>query len=251
MNTTDSPGVSQPMSNLRMGLSDGADSSDQPPSSLHTGLSEGADSSVQPSSPRRALSFSRKRASPRAPGVEHAQLHDAADGFKRPRVRLAASSDGEKEHSPLLPIIVDGAEHADLKCISSDTLRRLLSGEFADRVGRIILYDCRFPFEYAGGHIVGALNAHDPAAVAEVREGVHGTAHSQRSPHAAVTSPFHCAAPPSDALYYPWNTSRWPPHAARSASPTAADWSEPSSCPSSSSRGPCCSNCCSTTPCFC
>lgn len=48
-------------------------------------------------------------------------------------------------------------------------LRRVLDGEFRDRVGRVLILDCRYPFEFEGGHVRGAINAHDPLVVAEVR----------------------------------------------------------------------------------
>jgi M-phase inducer phosphatase len=55
-----------------------------------------------------------------------------------------------------LPII-DG-RHSDLKSISADTMRRLLQGEFDDSVASYKVIDCRYPYEFEGGHIQGALN---------------------------------------------------------------------------------------------
>ena len=55
-----------------------------------------------------------------------------------------------------LPLI-DG-RHTDLNSISSDTLRKLLMGEFNDSVASYKVIDCRYPYEYDGGHISGALN---------------------------------------------------------------------------------------------
>lgn len=55
-----------------------------------------------------------------------------------------------------LPLI-DG-RHTDLKSISADTMRRLLLGEFDNCVASYKVIDCRYPYEFEGGHIQGALN---------------------------------------------------------------------------------------------
>lgn len=47
---------------------------------------------------------------------------------------------------------------SDLKCVSPDTLCDLLEGNFAEEVDRYTILDCRFPYEYDGGHIRGAKN---------------------------------------------------------------------------------------------
>ena len=47
-------------------------------------------------------------------------------------------------------------------------MRRLLNGEFCDRIGRLLVIDCRYPFEYEGGHIRGAINTHNPLDIASV-----------------------------------------------------------------------------------
>ncbi|XP_031575387.1 M-phase inducer phosphatase-like [Actinia tenebrosa] len=53
---------------------------------------------------------------------------------------------------PTLPI----GQHQDLKSITPETVARVISGEFEDIEAHII--DCRYPFEYKGGHIKGAIN---------------------------------------------------------------------------------------------
>lgn len=55
-----------------------------------------------------------------------------------------------------LPFI-DG-RHKDLRSISADTMRSLLLGEFDDYVSSFKIIDCRYPYEYEGGHIHGAIN---------------------------------------------------------------------------------------------
>lgn len=55
-----------------------------------------------------------------------------------------------------LPII-DG-RHNDLKSITAKTMRSLLSGEFDENIASYQVIDCRYPYEFVGGHIRGAVN---------------------------------------------------------------------------------------------
>ncbi|XP_020802794.1 cdc25-like protein phosphatase twine [Drosophila serrata] len=62
-----------------------------------------------------------------------------------------------------LPFLLEGTRHRDLKTISSDTLARLMQGEFAKELGpggRYNIIDCRYPYEYKGGHIRYAWNVY-------------------------------------------------------------------------------------------
>lgn len=53
--------------------------------------------------------------------------------------------------------LTDG-KHRDLNSISVDTMAALLRGEFNDKVASFKVIDCRYPYEYMGGHIRGAVN---------------------------------------------------------------------------------------------
>lgn len=65
----------------------------------------------------------------------------------------------------ILPVTM--GSHPDLKSITSDTLAALLRGEFADRVGSYRIIDCRYPYEYEGGHIAGAMNLYDQGLITQ------------------------------------------------------------------------------------
>nr|XP_033796471.1 M-phase inducer phosphatase 3-like isoform X1 [Geotrypetes seraphini] len=53
---------------------------------------------------------------------------------------------------------VEDGKHQDLKYISSATVASLLNGQYDQVVEEFYVVDCRFPYEYTGGHIKGALN---------------------------------------------------------------------------------------------
>ncbi|EPQ16931.1 M-phase inducer phosphatase 3 [Myotis brandtii] len=48
--------------------------------------------------------------------------------------------------------------HQDLKYISPETVAALLLGKFQGLIEKFYIIDCRYPYEYLGGHIQGALN---------------------------------------------------------------------------------------------
>ncbi|XP_037003700.2 M-phase inducer phosphatase 2 isoform X1 [Artibeus jamaicensis] len=52
---------------------------------------------------------------------------------------------------------VDG-KHQDLKYISPETMVALLMGKFSNIVEKFVIVDCRYPYEYEGGHIKTAVN---------------------------------------------------------------------------------------------
>ncbi|XP_041121205.1 M-phase inducer phosphatase 1-B-like [Polyodon spathula] len=50
--------------------------------------------------------------------------------------------------------------HQDLKYITAETMAAVLCGEFSSLIEKYFILDCRYPYEYEGGHIKGALNLH-------------------------------------------------------------------------------------------
>ncbi|NXX56788.1 MPIP1 phosphatase, partial [Scopus umbretta] len=54
---------------------------------------------------------------------------------------------------------VDG-KHQDLKYIDSEMIVSVLTGKFASFIKECVIIDCRYPYEYEGGHIKGAVNLH-------------------------------------------------------------------------------------------
>ncbi|XP_029943060.1 M-phase inducer phosphatase 2 [Salarias fasciatus] len=60
---------------------------------------------------------------------------------------------------PFVLPTVDG-KHQDLKYITPEVMVAALSGEFDSLVERVVVIDCRYPYEFEGGHIRGAVNLH-------------------------------------------------------------------------------------------
>lgn len=63
---------------------------------------------------------------------------------------------GDFSKPNILPTIE--GKHKDLNCISPDTMSRLLNDEFSHSVENFIIVDCRYPYEFDGGHIPNAIN---------------------------------------------------------------------------------------------
>lgn len=47
------------------------------------------------------------------------------------------------------------------KRIDATTLVKLIDGDFSDSIESFTIIDCRYPYEYIGGHIVNSLNIHN------------------------------------------------------------------------------------------
>ncbi|XP_069832381.1 M-phase inducer phosphatase 2 [Dendropsophus ebraccatus] len=52
---------------------------------------------------------------------------------------------------------VDGPDNG-LKYITPDMMNEVLKGKYQDHIDRCVIIDCRYPYEYEGGHITGAVN---------------------------------------------------------------------------------------------
>jgi M-phase inducer tyrosine phosphatase len=52
-------------------------------------------------------------------------------------------------------------EHGSLPRINHNTMLGVLDGHFQDKYDSVLIVDCRFEYEYEGGHILGAENYND------------------------------------------------------------------------------------------
>ncbi|XP_034668604.1 cdc25-like protein phosphatase twine [Drosophila subobscura] len=91
-----------------------------------------------------------------------------------------------------LPCLLTGTRHRDLKTISCETLARLINGEFGEQLGHDYGYqiiDCRYPYEYEGGHIRGAHNLYTRALIKEAFPSAAFQQHLTSQRHIYI---FHC-----------------------------------------------------------
>ncbi|XP_065289248.1 M-phase inducer phosphatase 3 isoform X3 [Dermacentor albipictus] len=84
-----------------------------------------------------------------------------------------------------LPLVK--GKHHDLKMILPSTLADLLQGKYVSVVDEVTVIDCRYPFEYKGGHIKGAINVYrSEHLMSEFLEKATSTSDSRR------VLVFHC-----------------------------------------------------------
>ncbi|XDV15797.1 hypothetical protein PO909_015797 [Leuciscus waleckii] len=92
----------------------------------------------------------------------------------------------------LLP--VERAGHRQLHCVSSQTVASLIRGQFGPAVEDFLIVDCRYPYEYQGGHIKGAVNLYTES---QIQQAVYQDHPSDSRPEDEGSSPrklivFHC-----------------------------------------------------------
>ncbi|XP_071089307.1 M-phase inducer phosphatase-like [Haliotis cracherodii] len=91
--------------------------------------------------------------------------------------------DGSQTHC--LPTME--GKHKDLKSVSPITVSQLLAGKYNDVISGYQIIDCRYPYEYEGGHIEGALNLFNEALVTELVTNEQGRQSTERN-----ILIFHC-----------------------------------------------------------
>lgn len=107
--------------------------------------------------------------------------------------KLLDGEDGSNEligdfTKPFVLPTVDG-KHQDLKYITTETMVAAVSNQFNNLVERLIVIDCRYPYEFEGGHIKGALNLHQED---QVEDFLLKTPIIPSCPDKRVVIIFHC-----------------------------------------------------------
>ena len=92
---------------------------------------------------------------------------------------------GDMSRSHTLPTIV--GKHRDLKSISPETMSQVLNGEYCQSTDDVMIIDCRYPYEYEGGHIKGAVNIWSQQTMSQVFDELVSSAGFRHS-----TIIFHC-----------------------------------------------------------
>ncbi|XP_016145411.1 cell division cycle 25 homolog d [Sinocyclocheilus grahami] len=107
---------------------------------------------------------------------------------------LTLIGDFSKQH--LLP--VESGGHQELHCVSAHTVASLIRGQFGPAVEDFLIVDCRYPYEYQGGHIKGAVNLYTES---QIQQAVHqASAGAQLSPRNASSWRMRMKGRLSDSL---------------------------------------------------
>jgi len=77
---------------------------------------------------------------------------------------IVAEDFSNREATYLLPY-QDYHKDIRIPLVSAETLSDVLLGKFRKTVGACTVIDCRYPYEYEGGHIRDALNLYNPGLV--------------------------------------------------------------------------------------
>ena len=83
-----------------------------------------------------------------------------ADIIKESKASYCAGLDPIKDidDTPQLQLPHFRSEGETVPRINKDTMIDVLDGKYSQRYERSVIIDCRFEYEYEGGHIAGAIN---------------------------------------------------------------------------------------------
>uniref|UniRef100_A0A2A4J0D0 protein-tyrosine-phosphatase n=1 Tax=Heliothis virescens TaxID=7102 RepID=A0A2A4J0D0_HELVI len=90
---------------------------------------------------------------------------------------------------------LEAGDHADLRSISCDTLAQLIRGEYRHLIDDFQIIDCRYPYEFEGGHIVDAVNYYTHAHIEALLDRPANTTDATDSPSGKTGRSilvFHC-----------------------------------------------------------
>ncbi|XP_063435425.1 M-phase inducer phosphatase-like [Mytilus trossulus] len=137
------------------------------------------DGTISPAKPTDKLQKRQRRFSPKS-GTYSKQSHDLkAARSEVLAIEPIADGDmiGDGSRNCRLPTVFDSRH--DLKCISADTLADVIRG--SHNIGSYSIIDCRYPYEFQGGHITNADNMFKPEDLSRL--------FTSKSPSVLI---FHC-----------------------------------------------------------
>lgn len=91
----------------------------------------------------------------------------------KPERGLAASpilksvTDVQEAHEPIIPHFLPDDPSDTIPRISRETMLEILDGKYGDKFAQRMVIDCRFEYEYDGGHIDGAVNHNNKELLAD------------------------------------------------------------------------------------
>lgn len=112
-------------------------------------------------------------------------MKEEQDTFESQPSLLAPTLDMEQEYIPKLPSFVPADEPESLPRISQATMIDILDSKYSSEYERVLVIDCRFEYEFNGGHIDSAVNFNDKQLLASELFGEH-------APPTNTLLIFHC-----------------------------------------------------------
>lgn len=83
-----------------------------------------------------------------------------------PAATLQAVMDIEEPQEPILPHFFPEGQNDSIPRITRETMLNVLDGKYSEQYTAKMIIDCRFEYEYEGGHIDGAINYNDKELLA-------------------------------------------------------------------------------------
>lgn len=85
---------------------------------------------------------------------------------KREEPALQSVMDLDEPHDPILPHFFPDDQDDRIPRITRSTMLEVLDGKYSQHYAHKMIVDCRFEYEYEGGHIDGAINYNDKELLA-------------------------------------------------------------------------------------
>lgn len=95
-------------------------------------------------------------------------MREDHEGFDvSPPAPLSSTMEVEQEHTLKLPHFTPDNDADGLPRITQDTMADILDTKYNSTYDRVVIIDCRFEYEYNGGHIESAVNFNDKQLLAD------------------------------------------------------------------------------------
>ncbi|XP_052820201.1 M-phase inducer phosphatase 1-like [Mya arenaria] len=113
---------------------------------------------------------------------DYSSMSDVIRAVERLSTNSDLVADGSRDNA--LPIVA--GKHKDLKAITPQTMSAVLNGIYNHHIDHVTVIDARYPYEFEGGHIRGAINLYTKDAVQNF---LNETVTSSENNHVII---FHC-----------------------------------------------------------
>lgn len=91
----------------------------------------------------------------------------AERGLAAAPILKSSVADIEEAHEPILPHFLPDDPTDTIPRITRATMLEILDGKYSDKFAQRMVIDCRFEYEYEGGHIDSAVNHNDKELLAD------------------------------------------------------------------------------------